>query len=119
MRISYEILYESQQYKHCALPAKECRGVLFAYAPPGRTAERPADAYGVLFVSGRLDQVHVVVAAEHDPVLKEALDEIYAAGRYVFMDEPEIEELFYADSLQERARRTSNAPTTPQVVAAQ
>ena len=33
--------------------------------------------------------------------LSEALEEIYAAGRYVFMDEPEIEELFYRDYLQE------------------
>lgn len=34
--------------------------------------------------------------------LKEALVEIYAAGRYVFMDESDIEELFYIDYIQEK-----------------
>jgi hypothetical protein len=31
-----------------------------------------------------------------------AASEIYAAGRFVFMDEPEIEELFYIDFLQKK-----------------
>ena len=37
--------------------------------------------------------------------LHEALVEIYAAGRYVFMDDPEIEELFYIDYRQKVARK--------------
>ena len=36
--------------------------------------------------------------------LQEALVEIYAAGKFVFMDEPEIEELFYIDYRQKVAR---------------
>lgn len=38
-------------------------------------------------------------------VLWEAMEEIYAAGRYVFYDEPEIEELFYIDYYQKVATR--------------
>lgn len=37
--------------------------------------------------------------------LWEALDEINAAGRFVFMNEPDVEELFYIDYLQKSGRR--------------
>ena len=37
--------------------------------------------------------------------LHDALGEIYAAGKYVFMDEPDIEELFYIDYRQKVVRK--------------
>ncbi len=43
--------------------------------------------------------------------LHEALDEIYAAGRYRFMDEPEVEELFYRDYIQELRKRSAKNNT--------
>ncbi len=48
-----------------------------------------------------------VICAKAWTHLHEALDEINAAGRYVFMDEPEIEELFYVDYLQKKQRMAS------------
>ena len=51
--------------------------------------------------------------------LKEALDEIYEAGRIVFMDEPEIEELFYSDYWQEIGKRKKEQEIVeqPEVIA--
>lgn len=46
----------------------------------------------------------------------EAMSEIYLAGRYAFIDQPEIEELFYIDFLQKKSRtKTAEtvAPATP------
>lgn len=54
--------------------------------------------------------------------LFEAMDEIYKAGRYVFSEQPDIEELFYNDYLQKRSKMatkkdnattTTNSDTTP------
>jgi hypothetical protein len=41
--------------------------------------------------------------------LWEAIDEIFAAGRYVFMDQPDIQELFYVDYLQKVAKKSGQA----------
>ena len=50
--------------------------------------------------------------------LWEALEEIYPAGRYVFMDEPEIAELFYIDYRQElRKNARRDVSQEPQPVA--
>ncbi len=50
--------------------------------------------------------------------LHAALREIYAAGRYVFMDEPEIEELFYNDYLQKKQRMASRSKEADPIVEA-
>jgi len=47
-------------------------------------------------------------------VLWEAMEEIYAAGRYVFYDQPEIEELFYIDYFQKAGKRREKKATEPQ-----
>jgi hypothetical protein len=43
--------------------------------------------------------------------LSEAMKEIYLAGRIVFMDQPEIEELFYSDYWQKVAKRREENKT--------
>lgn len=45
-------------------------------------------------------------------LLKDTLDEIYAAGRFVFYNEPEIEELFYSDYWQKIREKRSFDGTT-------
>ncbi len=52
-----------------------------------------------------------VTTAKAWTYLWEALSEIYAAGRFVFMEEPETEELFYIDYLQKFAGRKSSGET--------
>ena len=46
-------------------------------------------------------------------LLKEALDEIYAAGRYVFYENPEVEELFYSDYRQKIGAMPGKSHTEP------
>jgi hypothetical protein len=48
--------------------------------------------------------------------LYEALDEIYAAGRFVFMDEPVIKELFYIDYRQELAKKANREKNEEQEI---
>jgi hypothetical protein len=64
-----------------------------------------------------------VLMAQAWTYLWEALAEIYAAGRFVFGEQPEIKELFYIDYRQELAKKrspneTTVAPTQPVVTIA-
>jgi len=43
----------------------------------------------------------------------EAMSEIYLAGRYVFIDQPEIEELFYIDFLQKKSKTKTTETAEP------
>jgi hypothetical protein len=54
-------------------------------------------------------------------LLHDALEEIYAAGRYVFYNDPAVEELFYADYRQKigaMTHKTEPAPETVDITAA-
>ncbi len=44
--------------------------------------------------------------------LWEAMEEIFMAGRYVFMDQPAIEELFYVDYLQKMGKKGGKSDTS-------